>query len=259
MLNREEIIGALRSGLEARDVFRAAWLGGSDANGRADAMSDVDVFFVYPAGRLDEAERGFDEAVAAIGEIAIRYRMPEPAWHGGRQVFYQLADAPECVMIDWLALEAGKDHPWLERERHGSPRVLFDKDGLIQSKSVNRTAIDEAVKRKVAELRLRFPLLRHLAAKQATRGLPVDGAYFYQALVLRPLVDLLRCAHAPERHDFGFRYLKDDLPREVYERVCWLAYPRGAEEIERMTAEAARMFEGVMRGWDEARARDGAS
>lgn len=248
MLDREEIIEALRSGLEAREVFRAAWLGGSDANGRADAMSDIDVFFVYPPGRLDEAEHAFDEVVASISPVAIRYRMPEPAWHGSRQVFYQLANAPECVMVDWLAVEAGKDHPWLERERHGTPRVLLDRDGVVRSKSVDRAAIDDAVRRKIEELRLRFPLLRHLAAKQAARGLPVDGAYFYQALVLRPLVDLLRCAHAPERHDFGFRYLKDDLPRDVYERVCALAYPKGAEELERMTGEAVEMFEGVMRG-----------
>lgn len=252
MLTRDAIIAALARSLRTHDCLRAAWLGGSDANDRADAISDIDVFFVYAPGTLDDAERAFDAAVESIGPIAIRYRVPEPAWHGGRQVFYQLKDAPECLMIDWLALEQGKDHPWLERERHGTPRVLFDKDGDIRPKSIDRAAIDESVRKKVAELRVRFPLLRHLAPKQADRGLPVDGAYFYQALVLRPLVDLLRCVHCPERHDYGFRYVREDLPRGVYELLTALAYPRGPEDLGPFTREATALFESALAEWDAA-------
>ncbi|HBS28737.1 MAG TPA: hypothetical protein DEB06_04640 [Phycisphaerales bacterium] len=249
MLTRAAVVESLSRLLRANEVFRAAWLGGSDANGRADEMSDVDIFFVHTPGRADEAERAFDGAVESIGEVAIRYRVPEPAWHGGRQVFYQLKDAPEWLMIDWLALEQGKDHQWLDVERHGTPTVLFDKDGLVRTKRVDRAAIEAAVRKKVEDVRQRFPLLRHLAAKQSTRGLPIDGAYSFQALVLRPLVDLLRCVHCPDRHDFGFRYLKDDLPGPVYEQVCALAYPRGPEDLERLTREATAMFGEAMEVW----------
>jgi len=251
MHTRDALIDALSRSLREHDCIRAAWLGGSDANGRADPMSDIDVFFVHAPGRLDDAERAFDGSVASLGPVAIRYRVPEPAWHGGRQVFYQLKDAPEWLMIDWLALEQGKDHPWLERERHGTPQVLFDKDGDIRPKSIDRAAINAAIAKKIAELRVRFPLLRHLAPKQGDRGLPIDGAYFYQALVLRPLVDLLRCLHCPERHDYGFRYLRDELPRGLYERLCVLAYPRGPADLEPFTREARVLFEAALAEWDE--------
>ncbi|MBN8597965.1 MAG: nucleotidyltransferase domain-containing protein [Planctomycetes bacterium] len=250
MLNREEIISGLRERLHENPEIRAIWLGGSDANKRADAWSDIDLMVIGAPGKTEAVAAAIERAVEEISPIRIRFRLPMPTWHGFEQAFYQLENAPEELMIDWLIVEEGKPHPWFEKERHGVGRVLFDKIGVVKEQSVDVDACRGAAAKKVSELRLKFPLYRHLPVKFARRGLPVDAAYFYQALVLRPLVDLLRCVHCVERHDFGFRYLRDDLPRDVYgeiERLCW---PSGPGEIPGAVERASALFQKALEQWD---------
>ena len=251
MLTREAIIDALRRDLEGHADIRTAWLGGSDANGRADEWSDVDLMVIGAAGRTEAVAAAIEAAVERISPIRVKFRLPMPTWHGFEQAFYQLENATEDLMIDWLIIEEGKPHPWFEVERHGTGRVLFDKIGAIVERHVNVQACREIAAKKVGELRVKFPIFRHLPVKLARRGLPVDSAYFYQALVLRPLVDLLRCLHCIERHDFGFRYLRDDLPRELYEeieRLCWLS---GPGEIARAVERVSELFQRALDEWDE--------
>jgi hypothetical protein len=250
MLTREAVVDHLKGALAVPDFIRGAWLGGSDAFGRADALSDVDVFILVRAGEVEEAAGHFRRSVEAVSPIAMELRMPMPTWHGFHQAFYQLADAPEHLMVDWLAVEVGQEHPWWQVERHGTPVVLFDKDWAVRPTHIDAEATRAAVARRVEELRVRFRLFRHLAAKQAARGLPADGAGFYHTQVLRPLVDLLRCVHCPERFDYGLRYLRDDLPAEEYAAVCRLAYPRGVEDVPGLVEEAAGLFERVLERWD---------
>jgi len=263
MLTRPAIIAALAN-LKEHDFIRAGSLGGSDATGRADDLSDVDLFLlVAPDGdaskrtgqgsgstAIERAAAAIEDVLRSLSPIRIAYRLPMPTWHGFHQAFYQLAEAPEHLMIDWVIIEVGTPHPWLEVERHGTHRVLFDKDDLMRPVHVDRAAIARTIEKRVADLRVKFALFRHLAPKLADRGLPADAAYFYQALALRPLVDLLRITHCPDRHDFGFRYLREDLPREEYEAVCRLCYPRSAADIPAFTREIGAMMEGLLAPWD---------
>lgn len=254
MLNRPQIIAALRSRLEPLAFIRAAWLGGSDATGRADDLSDVDLCLIVADGSVEPAAAAVHETLESLSAISIHYRLPMPTWHGFHQAFYQLVDAPEHLMIDWVIIESSTKHPWLEVERHGTPTILFDKDGLIAPDHIDRGAIDAAIERKVADLRLKFPLFRHLPVKLAARGLPVDAAHFYHNLVLRPLIDLLRCVHCPDRWDFGPRYVRSDLPAEEYTALVRLAYPRALEDLPQLVAEASALFEQTLSKWDAARA-----
>lgn len=252
MLKREEIISGIRERLHENPDIQAAWLGGSDANKRADEWSDIDLMVIGAAGKSEAVAAAIEKAVENISPIRIRFRLPTPTWHGFEQAFYQLENAPEDLMIDWLIMEEGKPHPWFEKERHGVGRVLFDKIGAVKVQGVDLGACREAAAKKVQELRLKFPLFRHLPVKFARRGLPVDAAYFYQTLVLRPVVDLLRCLYCVERYDFGFRYLRDDLPREVYgavERLCW---PAGPGSIATAVEEASALFQKALTEWDAA-------
>lgn len=244
------MIGALREGLAGDDCVRAAWLGGSDATARTDGASDVDLMVVCPAGRVEEAVAAIDDAVRAVASVRLRYRLPRPTWHGFEQGFWQFEDAPEWLMLDWLVMEQGKPHPWLEVERHGKALVLFDKDGDVVESHTDRAAIEAAVRKKVEDLRVKYPLFRHLAPKMTGRGLPADAAYFHHAFTLRSLVDLLRAVHCPQRHDYGFRYLREDLPGPAYEAVCRLCYPAGPGEIASMQSEADGLFEATLAVWD---------
>jgi hypothetical protein len=253
MLGKAEILDALVAKLSPMDEVRLATLGGSDATGRADEMSDVDLFLVVRPGAIEAAAGAVDGALRGLSPGGVRQmmRLPMPTWHGFHQAFYQLADAPEHLMVDWVIVEAGRAHPWFERERHGVHRVLFDKDGLYRPASADMDALRASAAKKVAEVRVKFAMFRHLPGKLSERGLPADAAYFYHALVLRCVVDLARCVHCPERFDFGFRYIRSDLPRDVYEQIARLCYPGDAEAIVGMTEEASGLVERLLAEWDE--------
>ncbi len=254
MLTRDRIIDTLSARLVEHQFIRAAWLGGSDANGRADDLSDVDLCLLVRPGQVEPAAAAIESALESLSPVRIRYRLPMPTWHGFHQAFYQLEDAPEHTMVDWVMVEVGQPHPWFEIERHGTPRVLFDKDSLIRAARTDRQVIDAAIGRKVEELRSKVPLFKHLPVKLVDRGLPVDAAHFYFSLLLRPLVDLLRCIHAPDRHDYGFRYVRDDLPREDYEALVRLSRWSSAEQLRAYALEAAERIQVALARFD-ARAR----
>ncbi len=253
MLTRQEIIKALDEGLRPNEDVRVAWIGGSDANGREDELSDVDLFVLAAKGKTETAAAAIESIVSRLSPIRIRFRLPMPTWHGFHQAFYQLENAPEHLMIDWLIVEQGQPHPWLEVERHGRPMVLFDKDGHVKPAHVDRASIAGAMDKKVAELRIKFPLFRHLPIKLVERNLPVDAAYFYQALILRPLVDILRCLHCPDRYDFGFRYVRDDLPPPLYDALVRLSYFARPADLLRHVDEASGLFAEAVGAWDSRR------
>jgi hypothetical protein len=241
MPNRKAIIEQLANELPKHDVVRAAWLAGSDATGRTDDMSDVDLMVVADTGGVENALACVLAIVSELSPIAIEYRLPAPTWHGAEQTFLRLEGAPDWLMIDAVVLEKGKPHPWLEVERHGEAHVLFDKDGLVKRAHVDRAAIGRTIRENVERLRKRFALFHHLPEKLVRRDLPVDAAHFYHALVLKPFVDLLRAVHCPDRHDYGFRYVKNDLPKAEYELVCRLAYPR-PDQIVAFVGEVKSLF-----------------
>jgi hypothetical protein len=251
MLTRQSIITALGA-LSTHGFIRAASLGGSDATGRADELSDVDLVLFVTPGHVEQTAQAVDELLRTLSPINIHWRLPMPTWHGFHQAFYQLVDAPEHLMIDWLVVEVDQPHPWFEVERHGVAKPLFDKDGLLRQTHVDRAAIDAAIRKRVDEIRKKCALFRHMGAKNATRGLPIDACHFYHSLALRPLIDMLRITHAPDRHDYGLRYLRDDLPAQEYQTVKRLCYPHSAADIPAFTAEITQMMEALFARWDAA-------
>jgi hypothetical protein len=54
------------------------------------------------------------------------------------------------------------------------------------------------------------------------RGQLPEAVQLYLGFGLSPLVRLLRIEHCPWRHDFGLRYLHEDLPADVANRVTSL-------------------------------------
>lgn len=257
-VTRQQILDAVVPRLRDEPRVLAAWLGGSDATGRADEMSDVDLCLVCEDGAAAGLRPVIEAAVAAVAPIRVKFDLPEPTWHGFPQSFYQLQNAPEWLMVDWVIVERSQHNPWLEVERHGRAKVLFDKEGLLRETHADAAALRAAAEKKIAELRVKFPVFRHLPVKMARRGLPVDALHFYNALVLRPLIDLLRAIHCPDRHDFGPRYLKSDLPAHphYYEELCRLSLVRSLEDYEWMVERASRMFEAALREHDaQAKAR----
>lgn len=248
MPTRQEIIGALTAILQPETGVRAAWLAGSDATGRTDPASDIDLAVLARPGAEELVFARTKLALTNIGAIEASWRLPSPTWHGHEQCFYQLAGCGHAGLIDVVVIDSDPE-TWLVTERHGTPRVLFDKDGRIAPVPLDRTAHQDQVRRHVEAARGRFRLLASIADKEAERGRALDAASFYHGLVLRPLVDLLRGVHCPDRHDFGLRYLWADLPDALVRELERLAYPRDVDDLRACTARCRTLFADAERAW----------
>jgi hypothetical protein len=243
-ITRERLVEDLGAALRGDDRVRAAWLGGSEATGRTDRFSDLDVVCL---AEDDAVEAVFDLARAALERLSpidLQWRVPSPTWHGHEQVFMRLRDVDPHLMIDLVVMKrsAPASTRFMESERHGRPRVLLDRDGVAIPEPMDRPAHQARLRARLERLRLTFPLFQPLVSRAVERRHPCDAACFYNQLTLLPTVEVLRMVHCPDRFDFGMRYLFDDLPPEVYRRICALALPGGLDAIAACRAEAETHF-----------------
>lgn len=216
-LERGGLIAALRAAVEPHGWIEAAWLGGSDATGRTDGRSDVDLQLLVDPARSDEAFAVVEAALEALGGVTARFVVPEPAWHGHRQRFYQVRGLSETAMVDLCVMRRDRLGPFLDPERHGRPLVWFDRAGVL----VPTPDPDVAgqLRERLRPLADRVRVLGHLPEKALARGHLAEAVDTYHRLVIGPLVELLRARYAPRRQDFGLRYLDADLPPEVRGRI----------------------------------------
>ncbi len=259
MLSREEIIAALADEVRNLPGVRAAAVTGSEATGRTDAFSDIDLM-VYAD---DEAVEGVfpaaERALAALSPIEIKFRLPQTPWPGLEQAFYRLRDAGPHLLVDLavIRLSTPASGRFLERERHGTPRVLFDEGGLLAPFPIDRESHSAKIATRLAELRLRFPLFQTMVTRAIERGQGVDAMHFYMGFTLRPLIDLLRIAHCPDRFDFGPRYLRYDLPAEAAAAVEELSFVPDLPTLRAHQRRAEALFERTLRELDHRAAAAG--
>lgn len=251
MITRDALIEALSAALQRAEIVRAAWLAGSQATGRLDEWSDVDLMLLVADHGVDEAISLVESTLGGMSPIARRYRVPEPAWHGHVQVFYQLTGAPDWLMVDVLLMKRSTSNWFLEPERHGTPVVLLDRDGLVKPAKLDRAAHDRLIAARLADLRVKFPMFQNLIRKCIRRNNPAEAMAFYHAFALRPLVDLLRIRHCPDRFDYGMRYLADDLPAGMAECIHDLSFVVDLDELERKHAACGALFAKTIEGLDE--------
>lgn len=227
MIDRDTILAHLQAELPALPGLRAAWLGGSDASGRTDRWSDIDLCLVAAAGRAAELETALLAAFERLAPLEHFWRLPMPSWHGHRQFLAALAGADPFAQLDCVVVDDGSERDrFLDRERHGAALVLHDPDGLLEPPPLDAAALVERMEARLETIRAVAPFGRALVLKALRRGHLADAATAFQGQVTRPLLEVLRMRHCPQRFDYGFRYLDRDLPdeaRRLVEALCLLA------------------------------------
>jgi hypothetical protein len=241
-ISRQRIIDALSSDLKRGAFIRAAWLGGSDSSGRADQWSDVDIQLIVEDNHVEEAFDAVHKALEALSPIDLVYRFPTPTWHGHEQEMIRLRDASPFAVVDLVVMNRSNPNRFLEAERHGHPLVLFDHDDLVRAQSLDWVEHAAKLRKRLHALRLQFEFGQVEVRKAALRGAVIEAAYLYQALCVRPLVELLRMRYCPERFDYGPRYLDRDLPDHARAALEALALPPSIEALERLQDEIETLF-----------------
>ncbi|MDA0242048.1 MAG: hypothetical protein OT477_01400 [Chloroflexi bacterium] len=236
MLTRTELIAALQAALEPLPYVYALWEGGSAAFGRLDDYSDLDLQLVVDDEQADEAMQVITDTLAALSPITHRYDVPQPAWHGHTQSFFRLRDASEFLLVDCAVMKLSNPNRFLEREIHGQPLVYFDKTGVTAAPAWDGAAWEMRVARRRADLREMLPIFANFPEKELQRGQAIDALGYYNGLLVRSLVELLRLRHDPTRHHFGLRYLYHILPAQEVVRLEPLCFVADAADLRRKTA-----------------------
>ncbi|MFO0827247.1 MAG: nucleotidyltransferase domain-containing protein [Phycisphaerales bacterium] len=246
---RAQLIRRLTDALRAKPWALAAWLGGSDATGRTDRWSDIDLVLVVEDNAVEPAFATAKATLEALAPIQLELRLPTPTWHGHDQAFWQLADVPDWCMVDFVVIRRSSTASWfLEAERHGTPHVLFDPHALAKPVPLDRARHDAAVRGRLDALVPRFRLLQHLVRKAVWRGDAVEAIDRYVAFTLKPLVEIARIRYCPDRFDYGLRYLRDDLPRGLYEDLAAISLPGDLDAVETFQRKAEALFERELAG-----------
>lgn len=230
-LTREPILRALEHAMRPLPYVHSMFEAGSAAFGRLDAYSDIDLEFDVDDGHEDEAFAVLEVAIEALSPVQHRWVLPLPQSHGMAQRFYRLAATDEWLLLDVCMRPTSKPGHFSEPELHGEPIVYFDKGEFVRPIALDRAKVKEERDRRLDTLRQAHPMLSNLARKEALRGRVLDAYGFYHAMVLRPLIELLRMRYTPDRWNFAFRYLDFEFPPEVLERLRPLAHAKNLEEL----------------------------
>src|SRR5438309_5669227 len=99
-LNRDEILSTLQNACEPLDWVHAMWQGGAAAFNRVDEWSDIDLQLNVDDDRIEDAFELVEKTLATLSPVDLKYRIPEPTWHGFSQMFYRLRDASKYLLID---------------------------------------------------------------------------------------------------------------------------------------------------------------
>jgi hypothetical protein len=242
-ISREKTISALVDALEPLPYVHAFWEGGAAGFNRVDQWSDADLQMVVDDDRVEEIFELLEETLRALSEIDVKYRIPEPTWHGHSQCLYRLKDASPYMMIDIAIMKANSEADrFMEASIHGKPHVFFDKTGVVQDKPVDVDAHIEKIKARLDALKNMFDLFWILTTKEINRGNSIEAVSFYMNYTLRPLVEALRIKHCPIRFFYNTRYVHCDLPPEVVTRLETLYFPKDTETMGAFREEAETWF-----------------
>jgi predicted nucleotidyltransferase len=218
-ITREQIVDTLVKALKPLDYVCAAWQAGAAAFGRVDEWSDIDFYVVVEDEHVEDVFKVFEESVESVSPIELRYRMPEPTWHGHSQEFIRLKGTSPFLFLDIAVMKRSSKDKFLQFKIHGKPLVHFDKIGVVKDDPTDIGEFIKRIEKRIEILKTNFRLFQVLTLKELNRGNILTALSFYSGYTFRPLVEVLRMKYCPERFNFYTSYVHYDLPLDISARL----------------------------------------
>ncbi len=241
-LTRKNVLDAMTEALEPLNYVHAFWEGGAAGFHRADTWSDIDAQAIVDDDRVEDVFKAVDVAVEKLGGVVAKFRLPEPTWHGHSQCFYKLNNASPFLLIDLAIMkehtEADKFDVWAT---HGTPIVRFDKKGVVKEVKIDPEEHAKTIMKRLDMLKNLFEIFHIMPMKETNRGNHIEAMFFYLGQTYRPLVEVLRMKHCPQRYNYATRYVYYDLPEDAVKRLEGLTFFR-PEEMETKIEETRKWF-----------------
>ena len=206
MLKRSEVIDIIKPFIVNRDDVMAVWEGGSAATNTLDAYSDLDLMVVVEDHAVEDVMQAMDAFLSKSFGIAQSYRVPEPAWHGFSQTFYQLNQTPAWFYLDFCVLPQSINDPFTAPDRHGVGLVWVDKAAFIKREPTPKKMVEKRAKAAYERATGALFVMTIELEKAFLREHYLDAYHGLYAFMMRSLVPLLNLHTRKAQVDFGLRY-----------------------------------------------------
>jgi len=242
LLDRDTILSTLKAALEPLPYTHAMWEGGAAAFNRVDEWSDIDLQVDVDDDHVADVQAVVETALLGLSPFTHRHEMPQPAWHGHYQTFYQFEKASPFLLLDFVVMKHSAPEKFIQPEQHGQAVVHFDKSGVVSAPPFNQAAHKAKIEQRLIALQALFPMFQTLTLKEIYRHNNLEAMAFYNAWTLRPLLEILRIRYCPDRFDFFSRYVYYDLPRDVVQQIEPLYFVSNISDLVTKREKAERLF-----------------
>jgi len=245
-LGRETIIQTLADSLEPLNYTYALYEGGAAAFGRIDDWSDIDLYLVVDDDKVDDAFASVERALKSLSPIEQKYEIKLPQWPGLYQFFYRLRDTTEYLLIDFVVATFSSKGKFLEPKTHGDIVFYFNKNDIIKAPQFDRDALVRRLHDRCVNLQGRASMFNKFVQKGINRRNYLEAIDAYFALILGPLVELLRQKYYPLHHDFKMHYIRYELPADVVSRLETLYSVKDLGDLQGKYDEATKWLHEVI-------------
>lgn len=239
---REKIIEVFVDRLKPLDYVHAMWEAGAAAFDRIDEWSDLDLYVVVRDDAVEDVIREIEKAVLHVSEYDLKYRLPEPTWHGHSQVFYRLKKASPFLLLDIAIMKKSSNNKFLQYKIHGTPKIHFDKSNIVKDDPIDAARFMQKLQARLEILKTTYPMFLVFTLKELNRGNHMTALSFYMSYAIRPLIEILRIKHSPYRYNFHTYYINYELPHEIVERLKRFFFVGDPQEIRTHLPEIEKWF-----------------
>ncbi len=210
MYSRSDIVNILKPWVYAHPSIIAAWEGGSAATDRMDEYSDLDLSIIAIDDQIEVIFSDLESFLKKHFTILRKYRIPEPAWHGVSQCFYQIDQVMPFIYLDIAVIKESHQDKLMEQDRHGIAHVWFEKKPMYNPEpSSPKVIIDRGKKLYQSVTQTDFLIVTEIQ-KGIARGSFIDVFPTYFSFISRHIAVMMNLKYRPERADFGLRYGRID-------------------------------------------------
>ncbi len=236
IFDRSHFIETLASLLNKREDVLALWQCGSAAFSRTDQFSDIDIEAVVTAGSIETVTRYIKSAINSITPIAQEARLVHER---EVQYYWQLLRISRFAVVDLTLSEFRPGGYTIDTSIHSKPIVHFNRCEALRFCEESAQQREERVQSVRAHAEAFGWLHPIWVEKHIKRGNRLQAYGEYQRSMIRPLIDLLRAKHCPQRSSWQTTYITFDLPPEVNARLERLMLVNILEEMHRNLPEVS--------------------
>lgn len=203
------IVDELKELMNQDPIVHAMWIGGSVAEGYADKLSDIDLYFDIDDGQEEVVFGSIKKFLETKGNIDVNFSegITPPYSH----TVFHLTHMDPLHFIE-VTLHTHSHAPGLF-DRMRKIQVLFDKDGATKFEPFDNASYGKMLEERKKFLIEKIKIGEISVVKELRRRQFPDAMHNYQYWLVEPIIELARIKHAPHKVTYGLKHASRDLPK----------------------------------------------